>query len=191
MKILFFDLETTGLNPDRNAIHQLAGYVEIDGVIKQKFDFKIQPHFNAVIDAKALEISGKTKEEIMQYPESKVVFGEFKRMLNQYTDPYNTKDKFFLCGFNNASFDNQFLRGFFNVNGDKYFGSWFWSNTLDVMVLATQYLQNKRIEMPNFKLVSVASAMGLDVDVSKAHDGLYDIELTYQIYKRIIAPNPL
>jgi hypothetical protein len=59
------------------------------------------------------------------------------------------------------------------------------------MVLATQYLQNKRIEMPNFKLVSVASAMGLDVDVSKAHDGLYDIELTYQIYKRIISPNPL
>jgi hypothetical protein len=45
--------------------------------------------------------------------------------------------------------------------------------------------------MPNFKLVSVASAMGLDVDVSKAHDGLYDIELTYQIYKRIISPNPL
>ena len=185
MKILYFDLETTGLNPDRNAIHQLAGYVEINGEIKQRFDFKIKPHFNAVIDDKALEISGKTKAEVMAYPESKVVFGEFKRLLNQYADPYNTKDKFFLCGYNNASFDNQFLRSFFKVNGDNYFGSWFWSNSLDVMVLSTQYLMSKRIEMPDFKLVSVAKAMGLDVDVTKAHDGLYDIELTYQIYKKI------
>lgn len=31
----------------------------------------------------------------------------------QVLDTYNSKDKFFLVGYNNAAFDNQFLRGFF------------------------------------------------------------------------------
>ena len=33
-----------------------------------------------------------------------------------------------------ASFDNQFLRQWFADNGDQYFGSWFWPNTLDVYI---------------------------------------------------------
>lgn len=32
MKLLFFDLETTGTNPARHGIHQISGIVEIDDV---------------------------------------------------------------------------------------------------------------------------------------------------------------
>jgi len=32
MKLLFFDLETTGTTPARHGIHQISGIVEIDGV---------------------------------------------------------------------------------------------------------------------------------------------------------------
>ena len=31
MKLLFFDLETTGTNPGRNGIHQISGSIVIDG----------------------------------------------------------------------------------------------------------------------------------------------------------------
>lgn len=51
-------------------------------------------------------------------------------------------------------------------NGDKYFGSWFWSNSIDVMVLATPYLAAKRTEMENFKQGTVAKALGIQVDDS-------------------------
>lgn len=32
MKLLFFDLETTGVNPGKNGIHQISGEIVIDGV---------------------------------------------------------------------------------------------------------------------------------------------------------------
>ena len=41
-------------------------------------------------------------------------------------EKFDKKDKFFLVGYNNASFDNQFFRAFFVQNNDMYFGSYFW-----------------------------------------------------------------
>lgn len=49
------------------------------------------------------------------------------------------------------------------------------------MVLATPYLSEKRAEMENFKQGTVAKALGINVDDSKLHDALYDIEIYKQI----------
>ena len=103
-------------------------------------------------------------------------------MLDKYVDRFNKKDKFFLVGYNNASFDNQFLRKFFEDNGDKYFGSWFWSNSIDVMVLASAYLATRRPDMENFKLSTVAKTLGVNVDDELLHNALYDIRLTKAVF---------
>lgn len=103
-------------------------------------------------------------------------------MLAKYVDKFNKKDKFFLVGYNNAAFDNQFLRGFFLQNGDVYFGSWFWANSIDVMVLASAYLAERRPEMENFKLSTVAKFLGVSVSDDSLHNALYDIELTRAVY---------
>lgn len=87
---------------------------------------------------------------------------------------------------NNASFDNQFLRAWFLQNGDKYFGSWFWSNCLDIMVLATPYLAEKRSQMENFKQGTVAKTLGIEVDDTKLHDAMYDINVCMAIYNIVI-----
>ena len=71
-------------------------------------------------------------------------------------------------------------------NGDKYFGSYFWSNSIDVMVLATLRLLGVRPTMENFKLMTVAKTVGVQIDESKLHDAMYDIYLTREIYNRII-----
>ena len=52
MKLLFFDLETTGTNPGRNGIHQISGQVVIDGIVKESFDFHVQPNPKAAIEEK-------------------------------------------------------------------------------------------------------------------------------------------
>lgn len=111
------------------------------------------------------------------------IYRKLINMLEKYVDKYNKKDKYFLVGFNNASFDNQFLRGFFLQNGDQYFGSWFWSNSFDVMVLATPYLAANRAEMENFKLATVAKALGIEVSEDNLHDASYDIALTKGIFQ--------
>lgn len=104
-------------------------------------------------------------------------------MLDKYVDKYNKKDKFFLVGYNNAAFDNQFLRGFFLQNGDNYFGSYFWSNSIDVMVLASAYIADRRADMENFKLSTVAKFLGVSVSDDSLHNALYDIELTRAVYE--------
>lgn len=182
MKLLFFDLETTGTNPGKHGIHQISGQIVIDGIVKESFDFHVQPNPKAIIEDEALAVAGVTREQIAQYPPMATVYAQFIAMLGNYVDKFNKKDKFFLVGYNNAAFDNQFLRGFFLQNADKYFGSWFWANTLDVMVLATNYLLDIRPDMENFKLSTVAATLGVQVDGDSLHNALYDIELTKAVF---------
>lgn len=183
MKLFFFDLETTGTNPGRHGIHQISGEIMVDGVTREQFDFKVRPNPQAQIEEDALKVGGVTKEQILAYPPMYDIYRKIINMLEKYVDRYNKKDKYFLVGFNNASFDNQFLRGFFLQNGDQYFGSWFWSNSFDVMVLATPYLAANRAEMENFKLATVAKALGIEVSEDNLHDASYDIALTKGIFQ--------
>lgn len=183
MKLLFFDLETTGTNPGRNGIHQISGQIVIDGKHVQDFDFHVRPNPKAVIEDAALNVGGVTREQVLAYPPMGQVYKEFVAMLDKYVDKYNKKDKFFLVGYNNAAFDNQFLRGFFLQNGDNYFGSYFWLNSIDVMVLASAYIADRRADMENFKLSTVAKFLGVSVSDDSLHNALYDIELTRAVYE--------
>ncbi len=183
MKLLFFDLETAGLDPRKNGIHQISGCIEIDGLDKEYFDFKVAPNPALEISDEALKISNKTKEEVIAYPSMGIVYKQFIELLGKYVDKYDKKDKFFLVGYNNASFDNQFLREWFIQNNDIYYGSWFWPNSLDVFILATQKFLDIRCDMVDFKLKTVSKYAGIEVDESKLHDASYDIELTRKLYK--------
>lgn len=43
-----------------------------------------------------------------------------------------------------------------------------------------------RNDMENFKLMTVAKTMGIEIDENKLHDATYDIELTRDIFYKII-----
>lgn len=186
MKLLFFDLETTGTLVSKHGIHQISGQIVIDGKVKERFNYHVQPNPKAQIEPQALEVGGVTAEQIQAYPPMGQIYNEFVAMLSKYVNRYDRGDKFFLVGYNNASFDNQFLRAWFIQNGDRYFGSWFWSNSIDVMVMATPYLGNKRERMENFKQGTVAKALGIAVDEDKLHDALYDIDVCKAIYDIVV-----
>lgn len=187
MKLLFFDLETTGTLVNKHGIHQISGMVVIDGEVKETFNLHVQPNPQALIEPAALEVGGVTEAQIKAYPPMGVIYNQFVDMLSKYADRYNKKDKFFLVGYNNASFDNQFLRAWFIQNDDKFFGSWFWANSIDVMVMATPYLAEQRADMENFKQGTVAKTLGIAIDDSKLHDALYDIEVCKAIYDIVCA----
>jgi len=106
-------------------------------------------------------------------------------MLSKYVDKFNKKDKFHLVGYNNASFDNAFFRAFFVQNNDVYFGSWFWSDSIDIMVLASFKLRNVRHELVDFKQSSVAKYLGIEIDDTKLHDAEYDIQICMKILKSL------
>jgi DNA polymerase-3 subunit epsilon len=185
LKLLFFDTETTGVRYWKDGIHQISGYIDIDGEIKETFDFKVQPNPNAEISDEALAIANITREQIANYPPMKNIYLELVKMLGKYVDKYDKTDKFYLVGFNNASFDNPMLRAWFKQNGDEYFGSWFWSNCFDVFVMATPHILSVRPTMTSCNLLNTAKALGIEVDESKLHDALYDIEITRAIFYKL------
>jgi len=179
---VFFDLETTGLDSRKNGIHQIAGIVEVNDSVVETFDLKVRPNPDKIIEEAALNVGGVTKEQVLAYPEMRTIYKKLVTMLAKYIDKFNRRDKAWLVGYNNRAFDDPFLRAWFEQNGDSYFGSWFWSDSLDVMSLSSEYLQDVRANMPNFKLMSVAKRLGIVVDESKLHDGGYDVWLTREIY---------
>ena len=187
-KILFYDLETTGVDSKKNGIHQISGMLQVDGSIVEEFNIKFRPDDNIVVEPEALAVSNLTIADIeaRELLENDA-YRKFIKIVSNHCDKYNKVDKMYLCGYNNAAFDNQFLREFFLRQGDKYFGSWFWSNSLDVMVFASMLLSRKRASMENFKLKTVAKACGIEVDEEQLHDALYDVKLTKQIFDLCMA----
>ena len=62
MKLLFFDLETTGIKYWRNGVHQISGEIVIHGVTKESFNFNVCPHPQCEIEEEALRICNVSKE---------------------------------------------------------------------------------------------------------------------------------
>ena len=122
MKRLWMDTETTGVDPFRHAIIQVAVIIETPkGEVT--WEAKMRPWDGAVIEDEALAINGRTREEIMVWPDPKAVYAEFLSVLGCHCDKFDRRDKFWLHGFN-VTFDAQFLHQLAKVCGDKYLMSW-------------------------------------------------------------------
>jgi len=180
---IFLGLETTGVNVRKHSIHQIAGFIEVDGEVVEKFDIKTRPHPKAEYEPIALTICKKTEAELKAYPEMAKAYRKLIRVLTKYVDKYNPKQKAFLIGFNISHFDSVFLRAWFEQNGDSFIDSWFWKSEIDVMSLAAQYLITRRENMPSFKLKRVAKELGIEIKEESLHDAFYDVELTRDIYR--------
>jgi DNA polymerase-3 subunit epsilon len=189
MKCLYLDVETTGRDPRVHGIHQIAT-IMVTPYLTKTFSMRVQPRAGCEIEDNALKVSGTNREDLATFPTLEEVCGRFRFLLANLCNQYDREDKFYLIGFNNRQFDNEFFRQFWCDGGgdEREYGSLIWANTLDVYVLATQALISRRHAMKDFKLVSVAREFGIDVDESRLHDALYDVELTKSIYEAITVP---
>lgn len=180
-KILWLDVETSGINPKYNGIVQVAGIIVIDGEEVERFNFKMCPPEGTEINAKALEVSNFTEEQIKEFPASEVQYNQFKAILDKHVNKYDRRDKFVLAGYN-VTFDSNFLLHWFQKHGDKYLYSYLHGAKLDVNSLVAHYCIKKQVQPENFKLATIANLLGLD---GKFHDAMEDIIITKQIYKMI------
>lgn len=189
MKYIFLDTETTGIDPVKNSIIQIAGYVFIDGVYKTEFNFKAQPvgfgdpETHKVIEQEALDVTQKTRAELATYPKSETVFATFQLFLERFVNKFNTQDKFFMVGYN-TRFDADMIRQWFADHGEKYYGSYFWNPPIDIMQSAQIHCIEQRHLFKNFKLETVAKAFSVN-PIGELHDAFVDIATTFELARKV------
>lgn len=178
-KALFFDTETTGLNPWKNDICQIACLIEIDGEIKAEFESKVRPFNIDNCDQKALDIHGYTVKDLEKFPAADKVHLKIKDFWGRFINKYDKMDKFTPIGYN-VRFDMDFTQNFFKKNNDSYFSSFVNWKTVDPMYKLYEMDYQGKISLPNYKLVTVCQHFGIEI---KAHDAMGDIKATRELLR--------
>ena len=182
MKKLFLDVETTGLNPLTCGLTQVAYIIEIDGNVMATGNMDVRPFVDAEIQQKALSVTGKTFDEIMDYPTDETQFAIFRAVLKTYIDASVYGDDFTLIAYN-AEFDQNFLIEWFNRNGVKY-SNYINYRKVDPLALLRILHAEGQANLKGYKLVDVYKA--LFNETFDAHDALADIEATRRVYYGLI-----
>ena len=185
-KIIFIDTETGGVNPEKAALIQLSGIIRIDKKDVEKFNFYIKPFENSEVNEKALEVQGRTLEELKtdKYVEEKEVYKQFIKLLDKYIDKYDRTDKFIVAGYN-VRFDVDILKAFFQRHGNNYLFSYLDSSMLDPLY-SIRLLQIAEVlpVLENNKLETWCKHFGIEL---KAHDSLEDIVATKKLIGKLIS----
>lgn len=178
MKVAWIDVETTGVDPVKHGIIQLALIIEVDYEEKERHSFFIKPDPRLEIEAEALGINGITEEQMETFPPEKETYHVLKGIFCSHVNPYDRADKFLFGGYN-CRFDMDFLYNFWKRQGDSYFFSLF-SSTLDVKEMIACNVWYRRIAPPaNYKLGTVAKYFGFPLE--NAHNAMADIEATREL----------
>lgn len=188
MKMIFFDLETTGVDFKESAVIQIGAILDIDGEEVDNIDIKLKPHDGATIESDALRVTGVTMEDLMENPErvsprdGYIKFLEFCRFPKQVF----AKDRILASGYNALGFDMPMFINLGQRAGDHYSYAKFHWPVIDVAAIAAGHLAKSRHTMKNFKLMTVAERLGISTD-GQAHDALFDVRVTRSIYYEILA----
>ena len=183
-KTIWIDTETTGVIPSENAVIQIAMMVEINGKILDRVVYTLKPFDGDVIEDKALEVNGITREQLDKYPDPKEVFPMIMKMLNSHIDQYDRSDKFIVAGYN-TQFDMDFLRALWDKMGHKYFGSYFYHKPIDIDAIVV-LINRLKGELPQYaKLIDALKRFGIDPP-EDLHDAMADIVYTRKLYGKVM-----
>ena len=186
MKIFWFDVETTGLNPEVNDIIQLGYVFEIDGKEVESGELFLKPLNFEAIDERALQVNGITRDRLEQFPEPCIQFSKMKEILGNHIDKYDRNDKAYVGGYN-VGFDYGFLSALARKCGDRYgFGSFLNHVQLDPLSIINVLHAHGKLpyDAPNRKLVTMCNVFG--VDLEHAHDAVSDVKATRKLYYKVL-----
>jgi DNA polymerase III alpha subunit (gram-positive type) len=196
IKIVILDVETSGLQPWKHSVWQIAASAGM--LVKSEqgvYEFQPSASFNAVCEIAHLEwhpIARKMYDEWLANNKhglplmhaSPIDLGiAFMRWLEddvQISSSF-TSDKAYFVGYN-INFDWDFLYYLFKTHLKTYVSRYAHYPPLDVAQFCACALEKERNKMKDFKLGTVAQHMNVQVDAVKQHDANYDIMLTEKCF---------
>jgi DNA polymerase III alpha subunit (gram-positive type) len=195
MKIVFYDIETSGLIPNKHDIIQIAAiaFSIESGEWNELEEFEIKLEFNLEkADPEALKNNCYDKEvwEKEAVPQKKAIRA-FSDFLRKHSDVKRVGKKsgkeFFCCrtaGHNIKNFDDPFVRAFFKKM--DIFCPMDFMEVYDTIQLALWEFGLKRTgAIPdNYQLGTLCNKLGIPLE--NAHDALSDIRANSELAKAIL-----
>ncbi len=172
--LVFIDLETTGVNPLRHEILEVGCLVANGETFKkiEEYNAKVKPIHIETADPEALKINGYSPER----------WGEAKELKEAIERLAKIAPGGIISGWN-ISFDWSFLeRAFANFRISHGFDY----HKLDVQSIAYSKLYGKG-EVKKLGLRPVASYFG--IKLAEIHGAEEDIQMTYEIFKKLMKRN--
>lgn len=178
---MYFDTETTGLNPTVNDIVQLSCVLEGPGIYREFNEF-CKPFSMKDISPDALKTNGQTMEKIATYQTPQELFAKLKVFLSGIN--FKDGNKITLVG-QNTVFDCAMLKKFFFKNGfnSEAFDRVFNLKFVDLLSITHLLKMNGLIDPENLKLTTIAAYFGIEME--NAHDAFCDVKTTYALMKEI------
>lgn len=183
-KLIYIDVETTGLNANKHAIIQLAYIIEINGKVKARGSYRINPKtYNKAreVDARALEVNGIAMEQLASYQDQSQAFISFLSVLEQYI---SLEEQLTFVAYN-SQFDIKFVEAWFIDNGRRNdYGRYFTYKDLDVFALVKYLVYCGHFpEVKSHTLGNMCRAIDLAFD---GHDAVADIEATRDLHLHLV-----
>ena len=183
MRILVFDTETSGLNPQWNVILQLS-YQIVDSesweTVKTVNHYFSWPDDESRITPDAIRVNGLTKDVLSQKPLS-----DRKPALEEFV---SDKDSCDLLVAHNLEFDKKFIIASCREEGVKYANSG-WSQSYDTMKRTTNFCQIPKAYGTGYKwpkLIELAGCLHIDLSDIALHDSSGDVELTKRCFVQLV-----
>ncbi len=156
--LVFFDLETTGLNPDSDEVIEIGAIkVKGDEIIGHFHSF-VRPHRN--IPSLVTNLTGITYKDVENAPDSSEIRKKFKQFIGSYP-----------LIAHNVSFDRVFL--------EKFMGGRLENEFFDTLELARIFFP----DLPSHSLQNLVKTLSLKKE--EAHRALSDTMMLYSLFKKI------
>ena len=199
--IIIYDTETISKNPYKTQPIQLAAIAidprSLEFISNSEFNSLIQPIWDKNeqnrlclddIQQEALDVNGKTVEELKEAPPLKIVWESFTKYCKNYNISGKKWDAPMLSGYNIVGFDNIILKRI-----AKEYGPWDEErqhcplfhpiHDLDVMKIVFPWFESN-YELNSLSMDSLRDYFGMSKE--NAHDALQDVKDTGNILIRFL-----
>ena len=159
LTLIFFDLETTGLNPDTDEVIEIGAIKVKGGEVIEHFHSFVRPHRN--IPSLVTNLTGITFDDVKDAPEAGIIKERLKRFIGNYP-----------LIAHNVSFDRIFL--------EKFLGEHLTNEFFDTLELS-------RIFFPSLQSHSLQNLVkALSLKKEEAHRALSDTMMLFSLFNKIV-----
>ena len=180
-KVFWFDLETTGLDKEKNRITEIAVIFEDTSTGKvEEFHQYIKYKEYPKDYAKVAAMTGNTPEFLEEHGiDEETAYRNLRVFMESKVKKYEKLDKMIPAGYN-VRFDLEFLNAMFNRYHNKYLFGLIAFLYLDVACkFAEAYIQKLIPQLKNTKLETFKEYFMLE---GKSHSGIADIRVTRELF---------